>query len=135
MIELIWQNSKGNDKIVGFNDSYSFLFLDHLRWLKEACKKHAMSNCSLNSSKRKVDKILSDCLRVVTKLIKCTCKVSKFLATCLDSILDAIFIDHMYNITHSITMKSLRASWYIYFLSMIHSLKSFKTHDQLWEAL
>ena len=60
-------------------------------------------------AKGKVDKILSNLL-VVAKLIKCTCKLFNFLATCLISILDGISFEHVYNITHNITMKSLCAS-------------------------
>ena len=57
---------------------------------------------------KEVDKILSIFLLVVIKLIKYIGKLSKFLATCLNFILDGIFF--MYNIMHSIATKSLLAS-------------------------
>jgi hypothetical protein len=43
----------------------------------------------------KVDKILSDFLLVVSKLIKCVGKLSKFLSTCLHSFLDGIFFEYV----------------------------------------
>ena len=85
-----------------------------------------MLNHRCNSKKKKVDKTFNDFLFVVTKLIKYTHKISKFLAICLYVILDGIS-SNMYNIIQSIAIKSLLISSYVYFLYMIHSLKSFET--------